>query len=410
MANVKIILYTSKKLKEDKHPIVLRVTHERKRRYFTLGENNKGYSCLPDHWNEETSRFRKSHPDYKILNQILMDLEKEASGIILRFDLENEEFSFDKFTQLFGREKPKDNVKEIFDYEVKQLEKAGRIGYSKVYNSTWKAIEEYSPGISLRLRDIDYKFLIGFESHLLGKEDKKNTASVYMRTLRTLFNNSIKYGYIKEEHYPFLSRNNPNGYSLRGLKQETRPRAISKEAIRKIRDQKLDEKTTLFEDRNLFMFSYYCRGINYHDIAHLKWSNLDDGRLKYKRAKTGGLLDMALLEPAIEIIDYYRKKSTSSYIFPILNDDLEDPKAKYSRIKNGLKRFNKNLKKICKKAEIDPITSYVSRHTWATVMKMEGHSTEIISESLDHKSTSQTTTYLRKFETEILDEANKSIL
>jgi len=410
MANIKIILLTIKKFKGDRFPVVLRVTHEMKRKYFFLGEGKKGYACPIDHWDNVTCRFKKNHPDYKILNQILMDIEREASGLLLKMDLEGEVFSFDKFTQMFGREKPKDDLTEIFNFEVKQLENAGRIGYSKIYEATLKAIENYYPGKGLRLRDIDFKFLTGFESHLLGKSVKKNTASVYMRTLRTLFNNAIKYGCIKEEYYPFLSRNNPNGYSLRRLKQETRPRAISKDSIYKIRDYSINEDSTRSIDRDLFMFSYYCRGINYHDMANLQWSNIEGNRLRYKRAKTGGMLDMALLDPAMKIIQKYKQKGNSDYVFPILTDDLETPLSKYNRAKNGLKRFNKNLKEISKELDIEPITSYVSRHTWATVMKLEGHSTEVISESLDHHSVSQTATYLKKFDTKILDEANKSIL
>jgi integrase/recombinase XerD len=231
-----------------------------------------------------------------------------------------------------------------------------------------------------------------------------------MRTLRTLFNSAIKYGYIKEEHYPFLSRNNPNGYSLRGLKQDTRPRAISKEDINKIRDLELEEGTPLFVDRSLFMFSFYCRGINFHDMAYLTWSNIEDGRLRYKRAKTGGLLDMALLDPAKEIIEYFKQQEPSKYLFPILHDEITDPTALYNRSKNGLKRFNKSMKTICASLKIKPVTSYVSRHSWATIMRQEGHSTEVISESMDHASVHQTATYLKKFDKTILDHANQSIL
>ena len=106
MASVKIILFQSKTLKDGRHPVVLRVTHERRRRYFTLGEGNKSYASSPEQWDEITGRFRKNQPDYKLLNQILMDIEKSASDIILRFDLDKETFTFDRFERTFGRIKP----------------------------------------------------------------------------------------------------------------------------------------------------------------------------------------------------------------------------------------------------------------------------------------------------------------
>ena len=106
MATVKIILFESKTLKDDRHPVVLRVTHERKRRYFTLGEGNKSYSCTTEQWNEVTGRFRKNQSDYKVLNQILLGIEKSANEIILRYDLDKETFTFDRFERTFGRIKP----------------------------------------------------------------------------------------------------------------------------------------------------------------------------------------------------------------------------------------------------------------------------------------------------------------
>jgi integrase/recombinase XerD len=410
MANVKILLYKSKSFKDGRHPVVLRVTHERNRKYITLGEGNRGYSCLPDQWNDQTSRFKREFTDYKTLNQILLDTEQKANKIIHRLALDNEEFTFEKFERLIGWAKSKDDLNTIFTEEIDRLRKAGRISYANVFESTKEAIQKFAPRKDLRLRDINYKFLSDFESHSLGKGNMKNTISVYMRTFRTLFNTAIKCGYIKEEHYPFLSRSNPNGYSLRNLKQETNPRAISKEHIIKIRDLKLKEGTTIFADRSFFMFCFYCKGINYHDLANLQWSNIENGRLRYTRAKTGGKLDMALLEPALEIVEYYRSRKKSDYIFPILTEQHKDPQSRYRRAKNGLKRHNKNLKKICEKLEIPPITSYVSRHSWANLMKTEHISTEIISESMDHKTVAQTATYLKKFDKSILDEANKAIL
>jgi integrase len=410
MANVKIILYKSKKLKNGNYPVVLRVTHERKRKYITLGEGNQGFACSPNQWDNETSRFKKNYPDRKSLNQILLNIEQQANEIVLRFFLDKEEFTFDKFERSFGRSKNKDDLKTIFTEEIHRLEKAGRVGYARVFQSTLNALMNFSEQKELRLRDIGYKFLVDFESSLLGKQDRKNTVSVYMRTLRTLFNTAIKLGYLKEAHYPFRSRNNPNGYSLKRLKQETMPRAMTKEDLKKLKNFKLDNDTTMFDDLNFFIFSYYCKGINFHDLANLKWTNIQNGRLKYTRAKTGGQLDMELLEPAKEIIDYYRKCKRSEYIFPILNNELKDAMEKYKRIKNGLKRFNKNLKKICKMLEIEPVTSYVSRHTWATIMKQKGISIEIISESMDHKTVAQTSTYLKKLNKDILDHANKAVL
>lgn len=410
MADCKIILYTSKTLKNAKHPIVLRVTHQRKRKYYTLGEGNKGYAATPDYWDEITSRYRRNQPDYKALNKILLDIEQEAKDILYGLEGDKTEFSFAKFERKFKNTSTKDDLKTIFEEEIKRLNEAGRIGYSNTYKWTKMAILKYAGREDIKIHEIDYKFLVGFESSLLGNGDKKSTISVYMRTLRTLFNSSIKYDYIKEEHYPFASRTNPNGYSLGKLKVQSIPRAITREQLKKLECYDIPETSTKFHDRNFFMFSFYCRGINFHDMALLKWSNIETGRLIYTRAKTKGQFDIGLLEPAFKILAYYQNNYSSKYIFPILSDEMKEPLIIKNRIRNALKRNNKNLKDLAKELELPPLTSYVSRHSYASIMKFNGIAVEHISESMGHKNVAQTETYLKKFSSDVLDEANKSIL
>lgn len=408
MAIASIILLETKERKDDTHPVVLRITHDYKRRYFVIGENSKGWNCKTEEWNKRSGRFKSSFKDGKKRNNILAELEKKANGILLKFEENNEDFTFSKFEQEFRRFKPKDNLKEIFEEEIDRLVTAGRIGYSKAYYSTLKAIMKFHGNESLKLRDIDNKFLTDFEAHIRGGGAKKNTVYMYMRTLRTLFNSAIKYGYIKEEHYPFFSRTNPNGYSLRGLKEKTLARPITKEQMFMIRDLELPEGFTIYHDRNMLMFSYYCRGMNFRDMALLRWTNIQGGRLRYTRAKTGGKLDIELLEPTKKILRYYKKQSTSPFVFPILKEEIDDPEKLYNRATNASHRFNRNMKKIAKMLELPPITSYVARDTYAKVMRNKPIG--IVSHSMDHKSIKQTEEYFERFPDEEIDEANKDIL
>lgn len=177
-----------------------------------------------------------------------------------------------------------------------------------------------------------------------------------------------------------------------------------------IRDLKLPEGFTIFHDRNYLLFSYYCRGINFRDMALLRWSNIEGGRLRYTRTKTGGKLDMELLEPAKEILKYYKIKYPSPYVFPILLNEITDPTKKYNRITNASHRFNKNLKKIAKILDLPPITSYVARDTYANVMRRGNKPIGIISSSMGHKTTEQTEEYFERFPNKEIDEANREIL
>jgi len=250
---------------------------------------------------------------------------------------------------------------------------------------------------------------VRYEESFLARGVKPNSIFVFMRTFKTLINYAKRDGYVSESYNPFKD------FSFSKYRRiKTKKRAIDKESIYKIAKIKLEPGTSFYHSRNIFMFSYYCRGINFIDIAYLKWTNVRDGRLEYTRRKTNEFFSMAILIPAQKILDYYYKNyrnNDESYIFPILNETHATAKSKDYRIDKLITRTNSDLKKIAKKAGItENITTYVARHTYATVLKKSGISTALISEMMGHDSEKTTQIYLDSFENSVLDEANKSIL
>jgi integrase len=170
----------------------------------------------------------------------------------------------------------------------------------------------------------------------------------------------------------------------------------------------------LIDARHYFLFSFYCRGINNIDIGHLKWKDEQNGRLVYTRKKTGELFNLELMEPAKTILEHYRHltyKNDSSYIFPILNEGHIKPVTIYNRLTKMLRKFNADLKEIGVLAGVNAnLTSYVARHSYATVMKQMGVSTTVISQAMGHSSEKVTAVYLDSFANELVDEASKAIL
>ena len=163
------------------------------------------------------------------------------------------------------------------------------------------------------------------------------------------------------------------------------------------------------------MFSYLTRGTNFTDIAFLTWKSISkDNRMKYTRKKTGQSFDMGLLDEAFEIIQYYKdiyySGNDKDYIFPILNREIHvTPTQIDNRIEKVLKQTNRDLKSIAKEIGIDEkITTYVARHSFATILKNEGQGTAVISELLGHESERTTQIYLDSFGNKILDEATKA--
>ena len=187
---------------------------------------------------------------------------------------------------------------------------------------------------------------------------------------------------------------------------------MSKEDIIKILEFDLSgEKEVIQLSRDVFIFSYLQGGINFTDIASLTAENIVNGRLEYTRKKTNTLINVPLQQQSIRLIHKYNDDKRG-YLFPILNKHShKTPMQKFSRIQKKIKQVNYSLKQIAEIAGIEvKLTTYVARHSFATVLKRSGVNTSIISESLGHSSESVTQIYLDSFENEQIDKAMENLL
>ena len=411
MVTVQIILLKIKKLKDNKHPVVLRLNIDGKRKYYFLGEK-KGFACTIDQWDFEKNRFNKNDPDNKLKNPVLDNKLHEAKKIIIKADDEKKTVTFQSFEQAFFNPQKNETVQSFFETEIKRLKSIGSINYSNIYKYTKNRIFAFTKNKDLKFTDIDYKFLKNFENFLISNKDKPNTIHVYLRTLRTLYNSAIKNNICKEKDYPFKApRSNPNGYSFESFKSETRKRALTKKQMKSICKFSTKPGTKLFDAKNFFLFSFYTRGMNFKDIAYLKWTDIVNGRIEYIRAKTGGQFSIQINPDIENILNIYKKNNKSEYVFPIINPEFTDNIQIFNRIKKVLSQTNKHLKFISEKLKIDfNITFYCARHSWATIMKFSGQSMTVIKDGLGHHTEEQTATYLKSFPNEVLDKANRNLL
>ena len=260
--------------------------------------------------------------------------------------------------------------------------------------------------------DIDYQFLKKFETHLFKRETVSGGGvHFYMRTLRAIINEAISRNFMPRELYPFANQFNKNGYSLSHLKSKASPRALSEQDMNKIKTAAFDQAPTLQMANNYFLFSYYARGINFTDMANLKWSDIYDDRLHYTRSKTNGNFNIKVSEPIKQILTYFQTEyppTSANYIFPVLSEFHQTEKQIKYRIQKCLKQYNQQLKEIAELLDINvALTSYVARHTYATTLKRNGINTATISEGLGHKDISTTKAYLKQFDTDVIDKADE---
>jgi site-specific recombinase XerD len=400
MASINVRLLTWKTLNNDEHPIVIQVIKDRKRKIFSTG-----YSCSLDLWDEDKQLPKRKHPNAKELELLLEQKKVEAKKLMMDLETEKSHFSINEYETKLRNKGKQTTVLTYFDNHIDHLLKIGKIGNAKVYKDTKRTLSNFRNKKDFEFSDLTVPFLTQYEKYFLELGVQGNTMSVYFRTLRAVFNKAIAEGYAKKQDYPF------DDFKISKFKSETAKRALSKEEMGKIIQLDLTENPKLINARNYFVFSYYCMGINFTDMAFLEWKDVETGRLFYKRAKTGKVFNLKLTEPALAIIDQYRTTKTDKYVFPILFEDRHlTPLSMDNRIEKVNKQTNKDLKAITALADIAThVTTYVARHTAASNLKRKGVPVAVISELMGHDDVKTTEIYLANFENDVLDKAMQEL-
>ena len=403
---VSVILYKSKTLSNGEHPLTVRISKGGIRKHISLG-----VSCHKDDWDPKNKLPKRSHPNKNKIDAIILKALKKYNDQVIDFKHEEKDFTPDVLITAVRNPTKKTTVFSYFELKIKNLKAANKIGNADIYLSTLNQLKKFTKNKDITFSQIDYEFLVKFETFFRSKGLSDNAISIRFRTLRALFNIAIRENYIKHTFYPF------DMYKIaERFDTNTKRRAITKEELQLIEALKIDPRSTAFEAQKYFVFSYYGQGINFGDMAALKWKNLVDGRIFYKRAKTGREINFLLIERTLEIINYWKpvtKTSLESYIFPILNEAVHiTATQKHNRIHKVLTRVNRDLKIMAKDLGIEGnVTTYVARHTFATVLKKSKNvNTAVISEAMGHKTEAITQVYLKSFENSIIDEAMENLL
>ena len=286
---------------------------------------------------------------------------------------------------------------------------AGNVGNRVVYLNVKNSLKHFAKG-TLNFEDINVTFLNKYEVWLASdKTDREgcspSTINQYIRTIRAIFNKAISRDIISLEIYPFRNQANPKGYSLAHLKSEPAYRALSIEELKKFKNFDVGKNEELANPYYYFMFMYYCRGLNWTDLCHLKRKDIRNGRVYYTRQKTKKKFSIKLSEPLQHILDQFDKSAL--YVFPILSSFHKSPTQKQNRIKKCLKQVNSDLKLIAMKLGIEPnLSTYAARHTYAMSLKRGGINMNVISDALGHADIKVTKHYLSRFEDEVIDAAD----
>lgn len=396
-ATVNVVLFKSKTLANGEHPLMIRVCKDNKKKYKSLG-----ISIHPQFWDFDKNKPRKNCPNKEQIQTLISDNIKDLSGSILDFKTENKEFTATKVIERVKEPSFKKTVEQLFDSEINRLQGEGRLKYASTYKELKASLLNFNMHLDIYFSEIDINWLKRYEAYLRTKGLADNSIGVRFRTLRTLFNKAISENIVKSDYYPFKA------YKVSKLRKGTVKRAITKADIELIINHKVESDYSQLAI-DLFYFSYLSGGINFVDMAYLTYDNIVDKRLIYIRKKTKKLIKLPIQDKAMDIVKKY--KSNNSYIFPILSEFHKTDIQKENRVHKVLGKVNKYLKAVGEELGLPiDLTTYVARHTYATVLKRSGVNTSIISESLGHSSEKVTQIYLDSFENSQIDEAMKNLL
>lgn len=281
---------------------------------------------------------------------------------------------------------------------IVHLAKAGRRSAVDKMKSALNSFIRFHGDDEVPFDNINSDMMEIYEGWLKRQGVCMNTVSFYMRTLRIAYNIAVERGLTMQQ--------NPFKYVYTGI-DTTVKRAVPLKTIRQIRNLDLSLQPQKDFARDLFLFSFYTRGMSFVDMAYLKKKDLQNGILIYRRHKTNQQFTIKWEKPMQEIINKY-DTSGSPYLLPIIKNNGKDERLQYQ---NAMHRMNKQLKAIGSDIGLAiPLTSYVARHGWASIAHSTNIPTAIISEALGHNSEKTTRIYLATLDTSAVDKANRQIL
>lgn len=398
MVTIKVFLDRRKIKKDNTYPICFRVYYQNK-----STTRSAKIDVSEAHWDETKKTIRKSHPNSAMLNKLILKQFVDIQSELLLADEGKVREYLNPSPIRSAKKKTKQTVFGFIDSLVLDLKKDNKIGNAWVYESSKSALEKFHPDGELYFEQIDFEFLDKYNKHLLRGGIKHNTAFFYLRTLRAFYNKAIKLKVVDRNLYPF--------HDIKLKAEKTKKRAIDKSLITALINLELPEDSSIWHVRNWFMMSFYLMGISFVDLALLQTSNIKNGRIHYKRQKTGRSYDIKILPQVQMIIDSYGTTRSQNYLLPIINRKVQSEQERLRLIKDRTRFANKYLKRIAELIETqEKITTYTSRHSWATICKKLGFSIEIIAECLGHEYGNKTTAvYLDTFDQEVIDDTNEKV-
>lgn len=365
---------------------------------------NAKYKVHANEWNKALAVIRfpvggGARMEYlTALKERLWEDVFRLKDIIARCERTGGDYTADKVVELYTALKIGGGFMTFARKLVATLWKVGKGRTAETYTSALNSFMRFCGGRDFLLNEIDSDLMLRYENYLKAEGVCPNTSSYYMRNLRAIYNRAVE----KE----LIAQRNPFKHVYTGI-DKTVKRALALDDLKRIKELDLRQNPTMDYARDIFMFSFYTRGMSFIDMAYLKKSDLRNGVLLYRRQKTGQQLFVKWEKPMQDIVNKYDTSGTP-YLLPIIRDMKTDKRRQYQSASHLI---NAKLRKLGKRLKMPvPLTSYVARHSWANIAKSKNIPITVISEGMGHDSETTTQIYLASLDTSVVDQANSLIL
>ena len=397
MASIKVKFRPST-VADHEGTIYYQIIHERKVRQL-LTE----YKVFPDEWDESRSMVtttQKSERKSFILSireRIRWDVER-LTKIDRKLDSNGLTYTADDVIDEFNRYAHEYSLFNFMESLIARLKQNGKIRTSETYRSTLNSFKNFRQDEDIMLDCITSDIMEAYEAWHKKRGVAPNTISFYTRILRAVYNRAVEDDIIENR--------NPFRKVYTGV-DKTVKRALPLAVIKKIKALDLSLTPALDYARDMFLMSFYLRGMSFIDMAYLKKSDLKNGYITYRRRKTGQQLIIEWTKEMQMMLDKY-PENKSDYLLPVIRNPGTNERCTY---RNTGYNINHSLKRIAGKVGVTiPLTLYVARHSWASAAKAKGIPLSVISEGMGHDSEATTQIYLASLDTSVVDKANSLIL
>ncbi len=397
MATVKV-KFRSSSVSGKEGSVYYQVIHDRTARQVTTG-----YKVYAAEWDEKRHDVVIAHGSARadsllsVHENIRRDMER-FNRIILSFMQKGLCFSADNIVEEFRTLVSHLSLFDFMKGLIVRLKHDGKVRTSETYTSALNSFRRFRNGEDVMLDALGRELMESYEAYLQAQGLVPNSISFYLRILRAVYHRACEQGLTAAAANPFAR-------VYTGV-EKTAKRAVDIKTIRRIKNLDLNTDKPADYARDVFMLSFYMRGMSFIDLAYLKKGDLKNGTVTYRRHKTGQKLSIRWTQQMQEILDKYPGNKTE-YLFPVITSLKANHRCQY---RNRHYMVNRCLKTVARKVGLQTLTTYVARHSWASIARSKGISVGIISEGLGHDSELTTRIYLASLDTSAVDRANDVIL